>query len=817
MKITPFLFTFFFPFRLFSQTIWHVAATSATPFPDGLSWSTAFPDLHQALAAAQSGDEVWIAQGTYKPTTGNDRLAVFKLSGGVALYGGFNGTETQRDQRDWIQYPAILSGDIGVPGDSTDNSFGVIYAASTNASTLMDGLTIEEGNADNPDINVPYNSPTRSGGGVYLDGRGAGNSVRLSFSNCTFRRNRAGYQGGGIFADGRDNGEAIIRLDNCIFDRNRALYNGAAFAVENNTVQSGPMDVQHCVFTGHRGSVAWMNTYQDITFSDCYFSQNQSPAYGVIIIEGENKQYPITIRRCDFIENSPGTSSHILVISLRNSTNKIPVQISHCRFYGNLGLTGWIYGGTNASGKFHVLVDHCLFHLNYSTSASFYLSNFGVNDEAMFSNCLFQGNSNALIVRSPLNSKPARIVNSILISNVQNSIVYGDALVENCIFNKPGCAAVGPNITCGSGNLFATDPLFLNANPTPGADFRLQPCSPAINAGNDAVLDSLGLDFDLDGNPRIRHGRSDIGLYEANLLSITNVAPPSCSGADDGSITFSPHLCPPYQIGWSGGVVQDTVLPDLPAGNYTLTATDVNGLEFLEQVKVEDPEPVAVLFDAVDISCFGYSDGAITLLPAGGTPPYQFSQGNPIPDLPAGVYAFTVTDVNGCTGSIENISLSEPPPIQILYSVQNTSGPNTADGAILIDTVFGGNGGIITPPDLSGLLPGTYTITVTDAGNCFASETVEVGYTLTSGEPAGNMEVTIYPNPATSGVPALITCGDSSGGRASILDARGKRLKEMVIRPGGATPVGNAFPTGLYFIHFLSESGQRAVLRWVVL
>jgi hypothetical protein len=112
---------------------------------DGSSWASAFNDLQDALATATAGDEIWVAAGTYKPTTDGNREISFNLESGVSLYGGFAGTETDLDERDWEVNSTVLSGDIGVPGSVVDNSYHVVYASGITGVTL-DGLTITGGN-----------------------------------------------------------------------------------------------------------------------------------------------------------------------------------------------------------------------------------------------------------------------------------------------------------------------------------------------------------------------------------------------------------------------------------------------------------------------------------------------------------------------------------------------------------------------------------------------------------------------------------------------------------------------------------------------
>src|SRR5437762_1321380 len=114
------------PRRLFSR-IWYVDASSPAHVPDGNAWSTAYRDLQQALSASTSGDEIHVADGTYKPTATTDRTLSFLPKSGVSLLGGYAGFGAGNpDARDWSAYVTTLSGDIGVTGTNTDNSYHVV-------------------------------------------------------------------------------------------------------------------------------------------------------------------------------------------------------------------------------------------------------------------------------------------------------------------------------------------------------------------------------------------------------------------------------------------------------------------------------------------------------------------------------------------------------------------------------------------------------------------------------------------------------------------------------------------------------------------
>ncbi|MCB0550117.1 MAG: hypothetical protein KDD19_21290, partial [Phaeodactylibacter sp.] len=201
---------------------------------NGSSWTDAFTDLQDALAVAGSCSgvtEIWVAEGVYKPTSGTDRNASFSMQNDLAIYGGFEGTETQLSQRDWAAHETILSGDIGTPADAADNSYHVIYNFynGLDNTAVLDGFTITRGNAD----------------GSGLDSRGGGmyNSlVSPLIVNCTFIDNQA-VSGGAVY----NANPSTPTYTNCLFANNLANDGGAAF----NDISSARF--QNCSFSGNSG------------------------------------------------------------------------------------------------------------------------------------------------------------------------------------------------------------------------------------------------------------------------------------------------------------------------------------------------------------------------------------------------------------------------------------------------------------------------------------------------------------------------------------------------------------------------------------
>lgn len=286
-------------------TIWHVKQASEAG--DGRSWGTAFATLQEALTNSllRSGDQIWIAQGTYTPAaSGGSRTTYFYLMNGVALYGGFRGTEVTLADRGNPVDPGltVLSGDLaaddgidtsGNPTKRTDNTYHVVVGAS---NAVLDGLTITGGNANGSaaeqqlgggmynllcdglrllNVRLVWNLASGSGGGLYNT---AGSYTTQTLANVVFAKNRAGSAGGGFY---NSNGNAT--LTDVTFASNSAAYGGGM------TNAGGGPSITRATFVGNSASsgvagglqVAGGNpTLTNVVFGGNVVSNGNNATYG---------------------------------------------------------------------------------------------------------------------------------------------------------------------------------------------------------------------------------------------------------------------------------------------------------------------------------------------------------------------------------------------------------------------------------------------------------------------------------------------------------------------------------------------------------
>jgi hypothetical protein len=436
-------------------TIWYVNAAAA-PDGNGASWDCAFQDVQLALAAASSGHKIWVAEGTYKPTSGTDRTISFVMKNGVEILGGFPNTgDPDLGDRDWVAHVTTLSGDVGA---GNADSYHVIFNNFTSGSPLtstakLDGFTITGGNAN----------------GASANGNGGGMSnvyASPSVTNCTFSGNNAAYGGGMI-----NNNYSAPSVTNCTFSGNTTSQYGAG--MQNSTFSSPT--VSNCTFSGNTATEyggGMFNQYNsNPTVTNSTFLNNSTKYGGGMF---SISCYPI-VARCTFSGNS--------AINGGGMANYLAIPaVTNCHFSGNSASASG--GGMINDNASAALVKSCSFSGNTATAAGGAMYNLNAGSPSVVNSILW-GNS-------------TEIVNSSSTPTVTYSIVQG------------GYA--------GTGNL-NVDPLFVSQPPiglgTTG-DLHLQVCSPAIDAGTSAGAPAT----DLDGNARPFNaapnvaGNYDMGAYE---------------------------------------------------------------------------------------------------------------------------------------------------------------------------------------------------------------------------------------------------------------------------------------------------------------
>ena len=281
----------------------------------GTSWANAFTSLQTALDIATEGDSIRVAQGVYKPTDTANRGLSFSLRANVSIYGGYAGWASPTpDARNTTTYPTILSGDIGIQGDQSDNSYHVVIAINI-PTALLDGVSIKYGNADNTDTSQGY------GGGI----RNSASSP--TYNNCVISNNNTVGSGGGvnIYCYSKPT------INNCLILCNTSSNHGAGLSANN---YSNPI-INKCIFDGNSttakggGFSFYQNTSSVLT--NCLFVGNLA-AYGSGLYISSNPT-STTLINCTFTKNIDTASSNLGVINSYNSLS----TLTNCILWGNSG------------------------------------------------------------------------------------------------------------------------------------------------------------------------------------------------------------------------------------------------------------------------------------------------------------------------------------------------------------------------------------------------------------------------------------------------------------------------------------------------
>ncbi len=354
----------------------YVDANVAGGANDGSSWANAYTNLQEALAATGSGTNLWIAQGAYYP--GPDRTNTFWLDN-VSLYGGFTNGMVGLDQRDWTLHETILSGDVGTPNVTSDNSYHVVTWTN---NVLLDGFTVAYGNGTYG--SAVYNAISESSGSWLPNSTG-------TLLNCTFRNN-SDTDGYGGALSGRS---ATLFVSNCIFRANskngmgnrcyakstiqdsRFIGNGRhGLCVDR---ESGSL-VTNCVFVANT-QFGLFHYYRGsgLEVTGCIFSGNGWQGYA-------NTQTYATGRLTDSL--IAGNGGGLVFTTLRDT----PV-IQNCIIAGNTRDYG---GGCTMDANCHPAFRNCTFAANHATvkGGGLYASDSAtLTTTPRMNNCIFWNNT----------------------------------------------------------------------------------------------------------------------------------------------------------------------------------------------------------------------------------------------------------------------------------------------------------------------------------------------------------------------------------------------------------------------------------------
>jgi len=553
-----------------------------------------------------------VAEGTYYPTTGTDRTASFRLKDGVALYGGFAGTEAALVDRNWTAHVTVLSGNLGDPDNADDNSEHVVSGSGTTSSAVLDGFTIIDGKA--------Y-SPNNTGGGIYLI------SGSPTLANLVIRDNFAGDYGGGLCNDG-----GSPSLTNITFDNNEAfLEDGGGMYTTNGSPTLENVTLTANNANGYGGGL--YNSGGDPTLTNVTFESNLAGLGGGGMYSDGGDPSLDTVT---FDSNTAGSGGGLGIGSGGPS-------ITNASFVGNeatdrsggrmsaqfsdFTLADAVFRNNTAAGdgggllvnmsNRPVLVNVTL-RSNTAARGGGGLGNFSsgtrlvnviltgneaANGGGLYNydgaptlvNTTFSGNSATNAGGGIYNSKQSgSVINPLQLSN---SIVWGNTAptgsqlhtvivdegewyempkptIRHSDIEGSGGSGAGWDAalgTDGGGNIDA-DPLFKNAL---GGNLHLLSYSPARDVGNNALLpaDSADLDgdgdttepipHDIDGENRVLYDTVDMGADEA-LIRIWYV---DDDGDPGNGCTSWADACPDLR-----GVLIEALNGDevwVAAGTYT--------------------------------------------------------------------------------------------------------------------------------------------------------------------------------------------------------------------------------------------------------
>jgi len=721
-------------FTSFAQSRLYVNS-SAAGLNNGLSWADAFQDLKVALDAAQPDDSVWVAAGTYLPTTGSDRTASFVQKSGVRLYGGFAGTEADLGQRDWLANPTGLSGDIGISGDSTDNAYTILYMNNPDSMTVLDGFVFRHGIADYAPTDQPAVSAYKCGGALYM--MAADGWAYALVKNCHFEHNYAYSHGGAVFVNGAGTGSVAPQFVNCSFAHNRARLDGGAL---------------------YRNGGSWAERNPD--FGGCRFEGNIAGRRGGGLCYNESERTDwIELDGCTFLSNRSFTSGGGANFNVGRVTGT-NISMKGCRFEGN-GSDGaaaqgeaFALASVNLLDMGTLLVDSCFFNGN-DPGSLFWPDVFGGKLEIFDS--WFESSEKYTCNTSDFNQCEISGCKFIMGKN-GSGLVFGKStnFYNNCIVTLG--LDYHESITIVD---FMSTYNFCNNLITyqskPNIIFTVQNPANSINITGNTIINSKTL-ISTTEDTKVNFSNCILNDWE------------NISGNDDLQVTFDNCLLknssfcqsPPPNVtcGPNNLFNLDPLFRNPAAGDYSLLPcsplinagsnaaamgilTDIAGNPRIQGGTVdigayEAPAFALAATPQVQPACVGASNGSIAITPVFGCEPYTYNwlpdagNGPQLNGLPPGNYLLTITDGSG-QQILDTVQVASA-PLPVLNPVVTDVQCGTTLGGSIAANVSNGTApfnyqwqpSAADTSQLTHLSPGAYKLTVVDANGCQDSASANI-------------------------------------------------------------------------------------------
>ncbi len=799
---------------------------------NGINWPNAYHNLQTALANAEYGNQIWIAAGTYLPDSLNDRSKSFVIPPGVQVYGGFAGTEESLEQRRPEDHPTILSGNIGVAADSTDNSYHVLYLSNPDENTRLDGLTILSGFA----LGHPQGTNADVGGGIKIEVTNEGLNGLPIISNCRFKNNTS-RRGGAISLTSSVPLVNGLQLNDCLFETNNATSFGGAVYFKLEQADSVTHAIANSRFmsnsSGHIGGALYFaDVSGKISLTDNLFFQNYAPTMGGAIgIVQENHNGNYSIENTGFSDNiSLGEGGAIHFLCEKPLDSKLEVLGAEFVQNRSLNASGGAINIINFGGHINFTAERSNFEENessedgaaisfydelfgtsnikvsnsriennqvnaFSGAAYFYNQEFvkrGSGNQTVFFNTLFAYNDGAYTyLGSSSGENRTYIYNCTFYSNGNQPIVNWSRLESNTLKNI---------IHIGLKNNIIWE----------SRKSSLEEILMSVAPGNGAIL----YDYQLDHNIfNVSDCEASTNIYDCGPNNLF-AQDPQLNDPIRGDFTLKP-CSPAINAG-----IRDELLDEFNEG-FDLNANarileDIPDIGAYETPSFDFEVVAAQLPD-----CPGNQNGSIQLsTPSDIAFRIRWESGmstqGQLTDLASGSYNFTLTTDDGCTYALP-YTLAGPDTMRVNYTITPAAGPDSRDGSISVGAIQGGTGPHRVQlfqgeraVNLGGLAPGTYELRVTDRNGCTISEEIVISFVSDVVELEGGGILKAFPNPVRRGQDIRLEWKDASDvvSEIRLLDAAGRIVQSDRISNRGTHSVfidTQGLERGMYLLQLRGE------------